>query len=151
MKVKYIRFSEHAKEPEYAHDTDAGADLYTADGPDRFPPVATPMIYGGETVVFWTDIGIELPPGNVALVLPRSSWSKKGVRVSTGVIDAGYRGRIGITATNLNEQTVEVPRGTKLAQLVIVPVVRAEFVRVDGLSDSERGKGGYGSTDGRNT
>lgn len=137
--VRFKRFSEHARAPVYAKPGDSGADLYAVD-------VGNGPLWPGETRVVWTDIGIELPEGYEAQVRPRSSLSAKGVLIHLGTVDSGYRGSLGVTMTNLGREPYPVARGDRVAQLVIAPVVRAEFVEAEQLAESTRGAAGYGST-----
>ncbi|MDR1833567.1 MAG: dUTP diphosphatase [Propionibacteriaceae bacterium] len=127
--------------PRYAREHDAGADL-----PAREDAVIAP----GQRKLIGTGIAIEIPPGYVGLVHPRSGLAaKKGLTIvnTPGTIDAGYRGEVKVCLINTDpSEPVTVKRGDLIAQLVVQPVVRAVFEPVDGLSDSERGEGGYGST-----
>ena len=103
----------------------------------------------GATVVVPTGIKIQLPQGLEAQIRPRSGLAaKEGITVlnSPGTVDSDYRGEIKVLLVNLGEDTFEVQRGTRIAQLVILPVVRAELVEVDALEGSSRGSGGFGST-----
>lgn len=136
--VCYKRLSPGAKQPTYAKPGDSCADLYA---------VSDCVLMWGETAVIWTDIALELPFGWEAQVRPRSGMSSRGVIVHFGTIDRGYRGRIGVTMTNLNQQhAYEVKAGDRIAQLAIVPISQAAFAEVDELAPTERGEGGYGST-----
>lgn len=102
------------------------------------------------TVMFLTGIAVEMPPGYFGLLRPRSSICKSGmVFNSSGVIDSGYRGEIGvpmriIATPELSSSYYE--KGSRIAQLIILPLPDVSFVQVDSLSDSERGAGGFGST-----
>jgi dUTP diphosphatase len=129
--------------PTYAHPGDAGADLYAAEGVE-IPP-------GGRAVVP-TGVAIELPDGHVGLVHPRSGLAAKvGVTVlnAPGTIDAGYRGEIMVILINHDRvSTARITRGDRIAQLVVQRVERAQFVRVEELSETARGAGRHGSTGG---
>jgi dUTP pyrophosphatase len=127
--------------PGYAHPGDAGADLHAADAVVLGP---------GERALVGTGVSIALPDGYAAFVVPRSGLATKhGITIvnSPGTVDAGYRGEIKVTVlnTDLNE-SYSIAVGDRIAQLVITPVVRAEFVQVDRLPGSQRGEGGFGST-----
>lgn len=140
MKIK-IQTIDGAPVPVYAHEGDAACDLRAA---------CDCYLEPGEWHVVPTGIKLALPEGYAALVLPRSGLAtKQGVTVinSPGLIDSGYRGEIGAPLYNAN-RTVgrEVRKGDRIAQLLIVPVVHAEFDQVDELDDTERGDGGFGST-----
>lgn len=127
--------------PQYAHPGDAGADLHSAEAFTLKP---------GERKLVRTGLALEIPAGFVGLVHPRSGLAHRhgvtGVN-APGTIDAGYRGEIMCNLINLDpDQAVDFEVGDRIAQLVIQPVVRAQFLQVDELSDSPRGEGGHGST-----
>ena len=102
-----------------------------------------------ERKVVGTGIKIALPEGYEAQVRPRSGLAaKKGITVlnSPGTIDADYRGEIKVILINLGQETFKVEKGLRIAQMVVCPVVQAQLKEVDDLSETERGKGGFGST-----
>ncbi|GAA4667410.1 dUTP diphosphatase [Frondihabitans cladoniiphilus] len=127
--------------PLYAHPGDAGADLLSAE--------ALTLAAGARALVS-TGVSIALPDGFAAFVVPRSGLAAKhGITVvnSPGTVDAGYRGEIKVTLLNTDrdaDYSIEV--GDKIAQIVIMPVVRATFSPVETLPESVRGEGGFGST-----
>lgn len=127
--------------PAYARPGDAGADLRSSEALTLEP---------GARALVGTGISFALPDGYVAFVVPRSGLAvKHGITVlnSPGTIDAGYRGEIKVPLLNTDQSTpfaIEV--GDRIAQLIVMPVSRAEFVPVDELPDSSRGVGGFGST-----
>ena len=127
--------------PGYAHPGDAGADLRASEDVVLAP---------GRRASVGTGVAIALPDGHVGFVVPRSGLAfKHGITIvnAPGTIDAGYRGEIRVALLNTDaEQTYHVSAGDRIAQLVIVPVVRARFTPVDDLPDSVRGLGGFGST-----
>lgn len=127
--------------PGYAHPGDAGADLRASEDVVLAP---------GRRASVGTGVAIALPDGHVGFVVPRSGLAfKHGITIvnAPGTIDAGYRGEIRVALLNTDaEQTYRVSAGDRIAQLVIVPVVRARFTPVDELPDSVRGLGGFGST-----
>ena len=129
--------------PSYAHDGDAGADLYA-----REPVVLEP----GERQLVPTGVAIALPEGYVGLVHPRSGLaSKVGLSIvnAPGTVDAGYRGEIKVCLVNLDPKTtIKLERGDRIAQLVVQRVERAEFIETDALDETARGAGGHGSTGG---
>ena len=129
--------------PGYAHDGDAGADLYAAVDAE-LPP-------GGRELVP-TGVAIALPPNHVGLVHPRSGLaSRMGVTVlnAPGTVDAGYRGEIMVNLINHDPvRTARIVRGDRIAQLVVQRVERADFEVVDELPATARGTGGHGSTGG---
>ena len=96
-----------------------------------------------------TGLFIEIPEGYEAQVRPRSGLAfKHGLTVlnSPGTIDADYRGEIGVILVNLSDQPFVVQNGERIAQLVFAKVEQAEWVESDGLSETNRGAGGFGST-----
>jgi len=129
--------------PSYAHPGDAGADLVTAVDVDLMP---------GERTVVPTGMAIALPAGHAAFVHPRSGLAARtGLALvnAPGTIDEGFRGEIKVIIVNLDpREPIRLRRGDRIAQLVVQPVVRAEFVDVDDLPDSVRAEGGFGSTGG---
>jgi dUTP pyrophosphatase len=131
--------------PSYAHPGDAGADLRA-----REDVVLRP----GERKLVPTGVAIALPHGFVALIHPRSGLATKhGLTIvnAPGTVDAGYRGEIAVTLLNTDaEQSIELRRGDRIAQMVIQRVEHAQFIPVSELSGSVRGTGGFGSTGGFN-
>ncbi|HEX6871605.1 MAG TPA: dUTP diphosphatase [Micromonosporaceae bacterium] len=129
--------------PSYAHDGDAGADLYAA---------TEVVLAPGQRALVPTGVAIELPPGHVGLVHPRSGLAARlGVTVlnAPGTVDAGYRGEIMVNLINHDPATPAlIARGDRIAQLVVQRVERADFYVVEELSQSPRGAGGHGSTGG---
>lgn len=127
--------------PIYARTGDAGADLRSTESL-VIPP-------GGRALV-GTGVQFALPLGYVAFVVPRSGLAvKHGITVlnAPGTIDAGYRGEIKVPLLNTDpEAAFAIEPGDRIAQLIVMPVSRAEFVPVSELPASERGAGGFGST-----
>ncbi|MBL4694045.1 dUTP diphosphatase [Candidatus Gracilibacteria bacterium] len=97
-----------------------------------------------------TGLAIEVPEGTYGRIAPRSglAW-KKHINVAAGVIDADYRGPVGIVLFNHSVQAFVITRGDRVAQLILERIADAEVVEVDSLEDTERGDGGYGSTGAR--
>lgn len=127
--------------PRYAHHDDAGADLVSTEA----------LVLGpGERALVGTGVRLALPEGHAAFVVPRSGLAAKhGVTVvnAPGTVDAGYRGEIRVALLNTDRtESHAVSVGDRIAQLVVVPVVRAEFLPVEELPESVRGTGGFGST-----
>lgn len=127
--------------PHYAHIGDAGADLVAAVGV-RLEP--------GERALVPTGVRIALPDGYAAFVVPRSGLAAKhGITIvnSPGTVDSGYRGEIKVSLLNTDSSSAyDVAVGDRIAQLIIMPVTRANFIPVDELDDSARGADGFGST-----
>ena len=129
--------------PAYAQPGDAGADLRAAEAVNLAP---------GERRVVGTGVAVAIPEGHVGLVTPRSGLAARvGLSIvnSPGVIDSGYRGEIKVCLINLDpDQPISLAAGDRIAQLVVMPFVSAEFIQVDKLDGTVRGAGGYGSTGG---
>lgn len=128
--------------PAYATDGSAGLDLLAA-------VESEVTLAPGERRLVPSGIAIALPPGTEAQVRPRSGLAlKHGVTVlnSPGTIDSDYRGEIGVILINLGQEPFAIPRGSRIAQMVIAPVSRAAWREVEDLADSARGAGGFGST-----
>ncbi len=127
--------------PVYAHPGDAGADLHAAEEHVLAP---------GSRATVGTGVSLALPNGYAAFVVPRSGLAAKhGITIvnSPGTVDAGYRGEIRVTLLNTDTEhpfTVEV--GDRIAQLIVMPIVHAEFIPVASLPGSHRGASGFGST-----
>lgn len=127
--------------PAYAQPGDAGADLKSSESLTLQP---------GERALVPTGVSFALPEGYVAFVVPRSGLAvKHGISIvnSPGTIDAGYRGEIKVALINLDQrEPFEIVAGDRIAQLIVMPVSTANFVRVDTLPESIRGDQGFGST-----
>jgi len=139
VQIKVKRLAAAAVMPSKAHPTDAGFDLY----------VSKIIENDDKKVIYGTDIALEIPPGYVGLVFPRSSIRNYDIRLtnSVGVIDADYRGEIQISFTKINSIfSKRYMIGDKAAQLVIMPVPQTELVETDSLGETARGTGGHGST-----
>ncbi len=128
--------------PSYQSPAAAGMDLAAA--------VTEPVVLRpGERKLIPTGLVMELPLGYEGQVRPRSGLAlKQGVTVlnTPGTIDADYRGEIGVILINLGEQDFTVERGMRVAQLVIAKVETATVTVAEGLSDTQRGAGGFGSS-----
>ena len=109
------------------------------------PIVVKPL----ERAIVPTNIFLEIPTGYEAQVRPRSGLSAKyGITIlnSPGTIDSDYRGEIKVILINLGSDNFTISNGDRIAQLVIAPVVQANFVKKETLNSSNRGSGGFGST-----
>jgi dUTP pyrophosphatase len=138
LKVKLVH--EDAKIPFYANPGDAGLDLYS---------VEEKVIQPGEAELIATGLVIELPQGTEAQVRPRSGLALKHcvtVLNSPGTIDEGYRGEIKVILINHGKAPFKVEKQMRIAQMVIAPVTRVEIEQVEELSETSRGKGGFGSS-----
>jgi len=127
--------------PSYAHEGDAGLDLFSTDDVTLAP---------GERALVGTGIAVAIPDGYAGFVQPRSGLAlRNGLTFvnSPGLIDSHYRGEIMLIAINHDTETpVNVSRGDKVAQLVVQRVERVELDEVDELDPTVRGEGGFGST-----
>ncbi len=135
-----VVLTDGAELPRYAHDGDAGFDLCITDDV-RLEPNAS--------AVCGLGFACEIPNGCVGLVFPRSGLGAHfGVtlRNSVGVIDSGYRGEVCAPLVNLSCDTVFLPKGSRVCQMVVVPFVPCDLVKVASLTDTERGTAGFGST-----
>ena len=136
-----ITLEEGAQCPTYAHATDAAADLYAADDMELPPHSTSNMVR--------TGVHIGLPEGWMAMIFPRSSiGAKTGLRLSNsaGIIDAGYRGPLGVLYDNISDSTYQIKAGDRIAQLLVMPSYRFRAQVVDTLDDTDRGEGGFGSS-----
>lgn len=129
--------------PAYATPGSAGMDLRACiDGPLRLAP--------GQTSLLPTGIAIHIAdPGLAAVILPRSGLGHKhGIVLGNlvGLIDSDYQGQLMVSCWNRGQEPFTVQPGDRIAQLVLVPVVQAEFAIVDSFDESERGAGGFGSS-----
>ena len=153
LNVKIKKLSDKAITPTYARHGDAGMDL-----------TAISKEYDDHgNVVYGTGLAFEIPDGYVGLLFPRSSNTKKDLILgnSVGVIDSGYRGEVifkfkplaykGETDDGKYELSidhiVDYDVGDRVGQIIIMPYPKVNFTEVDDLSSSDRGIGGFGSTD----
>jgi dUTP pyrophosphatase len=130
--------------PAYQSALAAGLDLVAA-----VPADAPVTIAPGERASIPTGIALALPPGTEGQVRPRSGLAAQhGITVlnAPGTVDADYRGEVRVILINLGHQEFAVARGTRIAQLVIMPTMQARLVEVSRLGDTARGTGGFGST-----
>ncbi|MEP6019729.1 MAG: dUTP diphosphatase [Paracoccaceae bacterium] len=130
--------------PSYETAGAAGADI-RANLQDGAPVSLAP----GERALIPTGLCMEIPPGFEVQVRPRSGLAHKhGIALvnAPGTIDSDYRGPVGVILLNTSTHPFVVEHGSRIAQLVVAPVVQASFNMTDELADSARGKGGFGST-----
>jgi dUTP pyrophosphatase len=142
LELRFKLLAEAARLPKVAHPGDAGLDLHAAEEAMIGPS-------GGRASV-GTGLAVEIPPGHAGLVLPRSGLAAKhGIALvnAPGLIDFGYRGEIRVLLLNTDPgEPFEIAVGDRIAQLLIVPFVETEPIEAE-LSASERGEGGFGSSD----
>ncbi|MFA6315380.1 MAG: dUTP diphosphatase [Candidatus Paceibacterota bacterium] len=138
MNLKVKKLHQNAKIPSYAHQGDAGMDIFTLE---------RTVLKLGERVAVKTGISMEIPDGYVGLVWDKSGIAiHEGLKIIGGVIDSGYRGEIMIGVINLSDREYTFEAGHKIAQMLIQKIESPEIEEVDGLSETERGHGGFGST-----
>lgn len=123
--------------PEFAHKTDAGADLRS--------PIKTVVTAHG-SVVIDTGVHVEIPEGYAIFLKSKSGLNVKHDLIGTGTIDSGYSGSIRVKLYNLGDTDYQVFRGDKIIQMVILPCGYCEFTQVEKFAETERGDGGFGST-----
>lgn len=130
--------------PEYATTGSAGVDLKAASLPNNGT-----TIYPGQQILINTGIALHIKdPGYAGMIIPRSGIGKKGIVLGNlvGLIDSDYQGEIKVLLWNRGFDPVRIEHMDRIAQLVIVPVVQAQFEIVQEFEQSERGNGGFGST-----
>ncbi len=138
----FIKLLEGGYLPTKAHDTDAGYDV-------RAVVAKTIRLHPGKSTMVKTGFCMELPVGYEAQIRPRSGLAyKHSVTVTNapGTIDFGYQNEVGVLLINHGHDTFEINNGDRIAQMVINKLPDVELKVVKGLSQSERGLGGFGST-----
>ena len=144
LKIKYLsdKIGREISPPRYATDGAAGMDLCAA----TEEPI---ILKKGALALVPTGIAIAVCEGCAAFIYARSGLGvKHGICLSNGVgvVDSDYRGEIKVSAVNLSEQDYTIKNGDKIAQMVFSPVIKAELEEADGLDDTVRADGGFGST-----
>ena len=140
MKVKFKKLHQGAKIPTKGSSEAAAYDLYACE---------TVYIPHGETVVVGTGLAIELPPKHKGEIYSRSGLASNGIFVcnAPGKIDPDYRGEIKVILHNTRPELVGIEMGSAIAQFEVNPIYDIEFEEVEELSETQRGEGGFGSTD----
>jgi deoxyuridine 5'-triphosphate nucleotidohydrolase len=116
----------------------AGLDLYSIEAVSLEP---------GQRAIARTGLAVAIPEGFYGRLAPRSGLAtKKGLDVLAGVIDADYRGEIGCLLYNAGEERIELAANSKTCQLIIEKIISPRAAWADDLDDTERGRGGFGST-----
>ena len=141
-KILIKRLSKEVSLPKYETNGSSGMDLAAdIDANINIDP--------GKTAIIPTGLALSIPKGFEVQIRPRSGLAAKqkiSVLNTPGTIDADYRGEIKVILINLGQETFKVEKGLRIAQMVVCPVVQAQLKEVDDLSETERGKGGFGST-----
>lgn len=142
VNIKVLKETEDAILPEYAHFSDAGADLYSNEEVDIKP---------NEVKIVSTGLKVEIPNGYEMQIRNRSGMTvKTPIIVQLGTVDSDYRGTLGVMMYNHGDQPYRVQKGDKIAQAVIMPTYHGNFLLTNELTETERGEGGFGSTDNQN-
>lgn len=136
-----LKLKDEAILPTRAHPGDAGLDLYACEAAHIGP---------GERWSVGTGVGVEIPEGHAGLVLPRSGLARDhGIALvnAPGLIDSGYRGELRVLLLNTDPaETFRVEPGDRIAQLVLTPIATPEPVEATELTESVRGRAGFGSS-----
>lgn len=142
--VGIVRLNPDAIVPEYAHSTDAGADIFAVEDTE---------ITAGETKLIHTGLAVAIPEGYEIQIRPRSGLSLKSpLRIANcvGTIDTSYRGEICVIMTNTGTTSYTIHKHDKIAQMLIAPTPMIrwnEYETIEELGNTDRGAGGFGSTD----
>jgi dUTP pyrophosphatase len=138
INLNFLKLSKEAEAPEYALDTDAGFDLKALENVSIFP-------FDQKKVS--TGIAVEIPEGYVGIVRDRAGIVQKmNVHTVAGTFDSGFRGEVSIMLVNMNDKSVEIEKGMRIAQIILIPIVKAKITEVKKLSETKRGEKGFGST-----
>lgn len=140
MEVRIVKVDKDLPTPAYAHEGDAGMDLFSSE---------SHILKPGESKIFSAGIKVAIPFGFEMQVRPRSGLAAKfGVTVlnTPGTIDHQYRGMVGVILINHSNKDYEVKKGDRIAQAVFAKFESARLKEVDELDQTTRGEGGFGST-----
>ena len=141
-KILIKRLSKEVSLPKYETSGSSGMDLAAnIDSNINIDP--------GKTAIIPTGLALSIPKGFEVQIRPRSGLAAKqkiSVLNTPGTIDADYRGEVKVILINLGQETFKVEKGLRIAQMVVCPIVQAQLTEVDDLNETERGKGGFGST-----
>lgn len=138
MRVKVKKLSANATIPTKAHSLDAGFDLYAS---------RTVTIPAHDRALIPTDIAMEIPEGYYGMVVGRSGNTiRRGLVGTTGVVDAGYRGGIGIIGFNLTDSDITIYQGERAGQIILTPILVCDLQETEEMSEAERNSDGFGST-----
>ena len=141
-KILIKRLSKEVSLPKYETSGSSGMDLAAnIDANINIDP--------GKTAIIPTGLALSIPKGFEVQIRPRSGLAAKqkiSVLNTPGTIDSDYRGEIKVILINLGHEPFKVEKGLRVAQMVVCPIVQAQIKEVDNLNETERGKGGFGST-----
>ena len=135
--VHQFKWAGDANTPSRAYAGDAGFDLVCAE---------SATVEASTTANIPVNLSVELPEGVWAAITGRSSTFRRGLLTPFSVIDQGYRGPLFVCVYNFTPRPVEVEAGERLAQMIPLPIIHGESVKVERLADSERGERGFGSS-----
>lgn len=136
LEVKKI--SEDAILPKYSMSSDVGLDLVCVENQNLYPL---------EQKRIRTGLVVKIPKGYVGLIRDRAGIvSKMNVHTAAGTFDPDYRGELTVVLVNLGDVEVEIEKGMKIAQLLIVPIKKVNVKQIDSLDKTQRGDQGFGST-----
>ena len=141
MEVEIVK-DDRGQIPQYAYPGDAGCDLCSAEP-------YTVSLWPGERKLVSTGLRVAIPEGYEMQVRSRSGMAfANGVIVlnSPGTIDSQFRGEVKVMLINVSDKRFDIEPGMRIAQAVIAPVVRVQFVEVDSLMATARGEGAFGSS-----
>ena len=141
-KIQVTKLNSGAIIPTRGSNAAAGMDLYAC-------TTGSVVIMPHETVMIGTGLAIELPDNTFGAIVARSGLaSKQGLAPANkiGIVDSDYRGECKVALHNHSNEPQTINSMERIAQLIVIPYIPFEFVEVDGLSETERGAGGFGST-----
>jgi dUTP pyrophosphatase len=138
MEIKVKRLDKEIELPDFAHEHDAAIDLRSAE---------EGVLQPGEKKIFKTGLAFAIPKGYAGLIWDRSGLAaKNSIHTMAGVIDAGYRGEVGVVMINLGKEPFTVEKGMRIAQMLFHPILNVKINEAEELDETERGAGGFGST-----
>lgn len=136
--IKVKKINSKAEIPSYLYESDIGFDLRANETVKFFP---------GEQKEVKTGLIFEIPKGYVGLVRDRAGIvSKMGIHTCAGTFDNGFRGEVSVMLVNLSEETKYVEEDMRIAQMIIIPVIKPKIIQVKKLEETKRGERGFGST-----
>lgn len=139
MLLKVKKINPEATTPTYGSDGAGCFDLYSCE---------QVVLAQDESYAFDTGLAFEIPEGYVMLIFLRSSMGARGFALNghVGVVDSDYRGSVFVPLTMMKRSIQVINEGDRIAQAMVVPFPKVEFMEVETLTETKRGKGGFGST-----
>ena len=136
--LKIKRIDKSLELPEYINETDVGFDLRAAENK---------KIYPGAQETIKTGVIVEIPKNCVGLIRDRAGIvTKLNVHTAAGTFDSAYRGEVSVVLINMGEEEVLIERGMRIAQIIILPIIKPKIKEVSELGETERGTKGFGSS-----